>query len=160
LIQIWALPGKAAPFSSRDSYEIQLAPPHPCSGALAAFALLTASATASEEMKSAVAQLWHIAPPAPQIAENDRLAELGKRRAEVMKRMGDKGVLVLFSTEPRVYTNDVDYHYRQENNLYYLNRHQAGRRDAHPAARRESRRARFFSSPNAMRATRRGMGIC
>ncbi len=88
--------------------------------ALATFVLLTVSVSASEEMKSAVAQLWHIAPPAPQIAENDRLAELGKRRAEVMKRMGDKTVMVLFSTEPRVYTNDVDYHYRQENNLYYL----------------------------------------
>jgi Xaa-Pro aminopeptidase len=71
-------------------------------------------------MKSAVAQLWHVAPPAPRIAESERLAELSKRRAEVMKRMGDKGVLVLFSTEPRVYTNDVDYPYRQENDLYYL----------------------------------------
>ena len=29
-------------------------------------------------------------------------------------------MLILFSTEPRVYTNDVDYPYRQENNLYYL----------------------------------------
>jgi len=37
-----------------------------------------------------------------------------------MKRIGDRGVLVLFSAEPRVYTNDVDYPYRQENNLYYL----------------------------------------
>jgi Xaa-Pro aminopeptidase len=48
------------------------------------------------------------------------LAELRARRQEVMKRMGDRGVMVLFSAEPRVYTNDVDYHYRQENNLYYL----------------------------------------
>lgn len=88
--------------------------------ALAAFVLLTASAAARDEVKSAVAQLWQLAPPAPQIAENERLAELRKRRAEVMKRMGDKSVLVLFSAEPRIYTNDVDYHYRQENNLYYL----------------------------------------
>src|SRR5258706_9167526 len=29
-------------------------------------------------------------------------------------------MLVLFSTETSVYTNDVDYAYRQENNLYYL----------------------------------------
>jgi Xaa-Pro aminopeptidase len=29
-------------------------------------------------------------------------------------------MLILFSTEPRVYTSDVDYEYRQENNLYYL----------------------------------------
>ena len=31
-----------------------------------------------------------------------------------------KAILVLFSAEPRVYANDVDYEYRQENNLYYL----------------------------------------
>src|SRR5262245_26983149 len=37
-----------------------------------------------------------------------------------MKRMSDRGVMVLFGAEPRVYTNDVDYHYSQENNLYYL----------------------------------------
>ncbi|HYY41964.1 MAG TPA: aminopeptidase P N-terminal domain-containing protein, partial [Pyrinomonadaceae bacterium] len=31
-------------------------------------------------------------------------------------------VLVLFSGEPRVYTGDTDYEFRQENNLYYLTR--------------------------------------
>jgi Xaa-Pro aminopeptidase len=65
-------------------------------------------------------EIWRIAPPAPNISEADRLAELSARRQEVMKRMGDKAVMVLFGAEPRVYTNDVDYHYRQENNLYYL----------------------------------------
>src|SRR5215470_1402957 len=67
-----------------------------------------------------VPEIWRIAPPAPKISEADRLAELRARREEVMKRMGDHGVMVLFGAEPRVYTNDVDYHYRQENNLYYL----------------------------------------
>ena len=63
----------------------------------------------------------HEAPRLPSgMAELDRVTELRKRRSEVMKRMGDKAVMVLLSTEPRVYTNDVDYHYRQENNLYYL----------------------------------------
>ncbi|HEV2663507.1 MAG TPA: Xaa-Pro aminopeptidase, partial [Blastocatellia bacterium] len=65
-------------------------------------------------------EIWRIAPPAPKISESDRLAELRARREEVMKRMGDKAVMVLFGAEPRVYANDVDYHYRQENNLYYL----------------------------------------
>jgi Xaa-Pro aminopeptidase len=65
-------------------------------------------------------EVWRIAPPAPKISEADRLAELRARREEVMKRMGDRAVMVLFGAEPRVYTNDVDYHYRQENNLYYL----------------------------------------
>src|SRR5215813_416346 len=65
-------------------------------------------------------EIWRIAPPAPKISEADRLAELRARREEVMERMGGRGVMVLFGAEPRVYTNDVDYHYRQENNLYYL----------------------------------------
>ncbi len=65
-------------------------------------------------------EIWRIAPPAPKVSEADRLAELRSRRQEVMKRMGDKAVMVLFGAEPRVYTNDVDYHYRQENDLYYL----------------------------------------
>lgn len=66
------------------------------------------------------AKLWKIAPPSPQIPEPERLAELATRRRNVAARMGERGVMVLFSAEPRVYTNDVDYHYRQENNLYYL----------------------------------------
>src|SRR5215475_12991376 len=67
-----------------------------------------------------VPEIWRIAPPAPKISEADRLAELRARREEVMKRMGDKAIMVLFATEPRVYTNDVDYPYRQENDFYYL----------------------------------------
>jgi Xaa-Pro aminopeptidase len=65
-------------------------------------------------------EIWRVAPPAPKISGSDRLAELRARREEVMNRMGDKAIMVLFGAEPRVYTNDVDYHYRQENNLYYL----------------------------------------
>jgi Xaa-Pro aminopeptidase len=34
--------------------------------------------------------------------------------------MADKSMLILFSAEPKIYTNDVDYVFRQENNLYYL----------------------------------------
>jgi Xaa-Pro aminopeptidase len=65
-------------------------------------------------------EIWRIAPAAPKIAEIDRVAELRARRQEVMKRMSANSMMVLYSAEPRVYTNDVDYHYRQENNLYYL----------------------------------------
>lgn len=61
-----------------------------------------------------------MAPPAPVFDEKTRLAELASRRARVAQSIGEKGLLILFSTEPRVYTNDVDYEYRQENNLYYL----------------------------------------
>jgi len=61
-----------------------------------------------------------VTPPAPVIDDNERLAELASRRSRVAEKIGPNGVLVLFSTEPRVYTNDVDYEYRQENNLFYL----------------------------------------
>ena len=61
-----------------------------------------------------------ITPATPVFDEKERLAELGQRRARVAQSLGTKSLLVLFSTEPRVYANDVDYQYRQENNLYYL----------------------------------------
>ena len=67
-----------------------------------------------------VASNIRVAPPAPVFDEKERLAELAQRRARVAQSIGPKSLLILFSTEPRVYTNDVDYQYRQENNLYYL----------------------------------------
>jgi Xaa-Pro aminopeptidase len=61
-----------------------------------------------------------ITPPAPKYTDAERQAELAKRRAAVAAKMVDKSMLIMFSTEPKLYTNDVDYVYRQENNLYYL----------------------------------------
>lgn len=60
------------------------------------------------------------APPAPKFTDAERQAELAKRRAAVAAEMTDSSVMVLFSAESKLYTNDVDYVYRQENNLYYL----------------------------------------
>lgn len=83
--------------------------------------VLTALPTLPQVIANGLApEFWRIAPPAPKISEAERLNELAKRRQEVMKKIGNQAMMVLFSTEPRVYTNDVDYHYRQENNLYYL----------------------------------------
>ena len=59
-------------------------------------------------------------PPAPSFTVAERHAELAKRRTAVAEAMEDKSILVLFSAEPKLYTNDVDYVFRQENNLYYL----------------------------------------
>ena len=87
---------------------------------LAVLILTALPAAKRVEATSSAPEAWRIAPPAPKIAEAEWLAELAKRRQEAMKRMGDKSIMVLFSTEPRIYTYDVDYHYRQENNLYYL----------------------------------------
>src|SRR5215813_5914645 len=72
------------------------------------------------EAERRVAPNIRVAPPAPVFDEKERLAELAQRRARVAQTVGPKSLMILFSTEPRVYTNDVDYQYRQENNLYYL----------------------------------------
>ncbi|HSS19198.1 MAG TPA: aminopeptidase P family protein [Pyrinomonadaceae bacterium] len=84
---------------------------------------LTGGATlvfAANAPEAATPSVVRLTPPAPVFDENARLAELAQRRARVATWVGDKGMLIMFSTEPRVYTNDVDYEYRQENNLYYL----------------------------------------
>lgn len=67
-----------------------------------------------------VATVVRVAPPAPVIDDQERIAELAQRRARVSQAIGKSAMLVLFSADPRVYTNDVDYEFRQENNLYYL----------------------------------------
>lgn len=68
----------------------------------------------------ALATAIRVTPPAPVFDGQARLAELAARRARVANEIGKQSMLVLFSGEPRVYTNDVDYEFRQENNLYYL----------------------------------------
>ncbi len=61
-----------------------------------------------------------VAPPAPKFSDAERQAELARRRNAVAAKMADKSMLILFSSEPKLYANDVDYVYRQENNLFYL----------------------------------------
>jgi Xaa-Pro aminopeptidase len=61
-----------------------------------------------------------ITPPAPVFSDQERVAELMQRRERVAQSIGPQSLLILFSGEPRVYANDVDYPFRQENNLYYL----------------------------------------
>ncbi|MDQ3089366.1 MAG: Xaa-Pro peptidase family protein, partial [Acidobacteriota bacterium] len=61
-----------------------------------------------------------VAPPAPKFADAERQTELAKRRANAAKAMSDNSLMILFSAEPKNYAGDVDFYYRQENNLYYL----------------------------------------
>jgi Xaa-Pro aminopeptidase len=88
--------------------------------ALVALITLHSSSVDAENEVRRVASIIRMTPPAPVFDEKDRQTELGQRRARVAERIGPKSFLILFSAEPRVYTNDVDYQYRQENNLYYL----------------------------------------
>lgn len=66
------------------------------------------------------ASVIKLTPPAPVFDDKARHEELARRRARLAQSLGSKAVLILLSAEPRVYTGDVDYEYRQENNLYYL----------------------------------------
>jgi Xaa-Pro aminopeptidase len=67
-----------------------------------------------------VSPVIRLTPPAPVFDDARRLAELAARRKRVADAVGPRGLLIMFSAEPRVYANDVDYQFRQENNLYYL----------------------------------------
>jgi Xaa-Pro aminopeptidase len=84
---------------------------------LSALMPLLAGAHASDNPRTSVIRR---APAAPLFDEKTRIAELAGRRARVAQAVGAKGILIMLSAEPRVYTNDVDYEFRQENNLYYL----------------------------------------
>ncbi|HEY0658890.1 MAG TPA: aminopeptidase P N-terminal domain-containing protein, partial [Pyrinomonadaceae bacterium] len=74
----------------------------------------------AETYDTPAAKAIRITPPAPKFTDAERQAELGRRRAEVFKAMKPNSIFVLRSAEPRNYAGDVDFYYRQENNLYYL----------------------------------------
>lgn len=80
----------------------------------------TTQVLASDAPDAPKPSVIRLTPTPPAFDDNTRLAELARRRARVADWIDEKGMLIMFSTEPRVYTNDVDYEYRQENNLYYL----------------------------------------
>jgi Xaa-Pro aminopeptidase len=61
-----------------------------------------------------------LTPQPPRFSDAERQTELASRRAKVFEKIGKNSMLILFSTEPRIYTGDVDFLYRQENNLFYL----------------------------------------
>ena len=69
---------------------------------------------------SLIASKVQPAPEPPAISQTERHAELARRRSRVAQAISNRAILILFSAEPRIYTNDVDYLFRQENNLYYL----------------------------------------
>jgi Xaa-Pro aminopeptidase len=91
-----------------------------CSLLLALTGFPLRSVIANNDAQPSTPSIVRIAPLAPIFDDRTRLSELAGRRARIAEAVGTKGVLILFSTEPRVYTNDVNYEYRQENNLYYL----------------------------------------
>ena len=72
----------------------------------------TVPLVAANDTETAKSSIIRMTPPAPVFDEKTRQTELAGRRVRVGQSIGEKGVLILFSTEPRVYTNDVEYEYR------------------------------------------------
>src|ERR1700730_12237967 len=96
---------------------LRLAPALTLAILLSSFAFPIVRASVGKEPAAPTA--IRITPPAPVFDEAKRLDELAARRKRVTEAIGPKAVLIMFSGEPRVYANDVDYQFRQENNLYY-----------------------------------------
>jgi Xaa-Pro aminopeptidase len=69
---------------------------------------------------ASAADTWRVAPAPPASWQRDRLADLAAHRKAILEAIGDKGIGILWAAEPRNYAADVDWPYRQENNLYYL----------------------------------------
>lgn len=88
---------------------------------IASFAMLSpAGVSVGARAERPVASNIRITPTAPVFDDKERVAELMERRGRVAQSVGSQSLLILFSTEPRIYSNSVNYPYRQENNLYYL----------------------------------------
>ncbi|HEX8738303.1 MAG TPA: aminopeptidase P N-terminal domain-containing protein [Pyrinomonadaceae bacterium] len=88
---------------------------------LCAFSLtLTPIGLRAETLDTRQANAIRVAPPAPVFTDAERQNELARRRAAVAKKMSANSILMLWSAAPRNYGNDVDFYYRQENDLYYL----------------------------------------
>ncbi|MBA3351240.1 MAG: aminopeptidase P N-terminal domain-containing protein, partial [Blastocatellia bacterium] len=87
---------------------------------LAVLSLITFVTVPFTTATSSASPVIRVAPPAPKFSDAERQAELARRRKAVAAKMVDKSILILFSSEPKLYANDVDYVYRQENNLFYL----------------------------------------
>lgn len=55
----------------------------------------------------------------PESKIREKAEEISARRQKALELMGS-GMMILFSNEPKYFSNDVFYPFRQENNLYYL----------------------------------------
>ncbi len=61
-----------------------------------------------------------LAFPVTSMTADELRDDLKARRARVLEKLGPEAMLVLFSAQPKVYSNDVDYEFRQDSTLQYL----------------------------------------
>jgi len=89
-------------------------------GFILAILIAPGAVFADDSDKSNANKAIKVAPAAPVFTDAERQGELSARRARVAEAMSDNSMLILFSADSKLYANDVDYVYRQENNHYYL----------------------------------------
>jgi Xaa-Pro aminopeptidase len=70
--------------------------------------------------RAAMSALIVVLATASAARASERSDDLAARRARVMERLGPEAMLILWSAPTARYSNDVDYKYRQDSNLYYL----------------------------------------
>src|SRR5262245_22268782 len=61
-----------------------------------------------------------VAGLAPTASADELTKDLTARRAKLIAKATPESILVFFSAPERTYSNDVDYEYRQDSDLYYL----------------------------------------
>ena len=61
---------------------------------------------------------WLLIWPTLFANDPDLRADLVQRRQSVMEKMGNRGMLILFSADVSPYSGDVSYEFRQKNNLF------------------------------------------
>ena len=99
-----------------------------------------------------------VTPPAPKFSDAERQAEFAAAR-DVLAQMDDNSMMILFSAEGKIYSNDVDFMYRQENNLYYLT--DLKQNDATLVLLKDgASNGKFCFCRNAIRRLKPGTGEC
>lgn len=71
-------------------------------------------------LRTAVLSVLAVALPAITARAGELQEDLKARRARAMERLGPDALAIFWSAPPRVYSNDVNYEYRQDSNLLYL----------------------------------------
>ncbi|HEX3301761.1 MAG TPA: Xaa-Pro aminopeptidase, partial [Thermomicrobiales bacterium] len=81
---------------------------------------IRASAVWRVWLGTALLSLLAVALPANTVRAGELQDDLKARRTRAMERLGPDALAIFWSAPTRVYSNDVNYEYRQDSNLLYL----------------------------------------
>ncbi len=106
----------------------------------------------SRQMVAVAAVMAAVAMGATAAAAGPLQDDLAARRARLMDRLGPNALAIVWSAEPKVYSLDVDYEYRQDSHFLYLTGiAQEGAVLVLMPGNRKSREVLFVREPNPRR---------